>query len=180
MTDSGASSALPSGVALRDGTEADLSAVIRIYDHYILNTVATLYTTPRTPAGMQAWFATFERGSGREFVVAECAGNVIGFAASTYFNPREGYARSVMSSIYLAPDQTGRGIGPPLYRALLERIDAAGCHRTFAWITQPNEPSVSLHLRCGFRSIGTMTEAGHKFGAWRDVMMMERAHPAGR
>lgn len=169
--------ALPTGTTLRNGTEDDLPAIGAIYDHYILNTTTTFYTTPRTLPELRAWAGQFAPGSGREWLVVETVEGIVGFACSAMFNARQAYASSVMSSIYLAPGRTGRGLGGPLYGSLLERVDAAGIHRTFAWITQPNEASVALHGRCGFAAIGTMSQAGRKFDRYWDVLMMQRPGP---
>ena len=37
----------------------------------------------------------------------------------------------------------------------------------------PNDPSVRLHERLGFRKAGHMREAGWKFGRWIDVGFWE-------
>jgi phosphinothricin acetyltransferase len=33
---------------------------------------------------------------------------------------------------------------------------------------------VALHLRCGFRIVGTRERLGQLAGMWRDVLLMER------
>lgn len=49
-----------------------------------------------------------------------------------------------------------------------------GAHRCYALIALPNDASIALHARFGFREMGTMTEAGHKLGRYWDVLWMER------
>ena len=37
-----------------------------------------------------------------------------------------------------------------------------------------NEGSITLHLRCGFRIVGTRERIGRRDGKWRDVLVLER------
>ena len=54
--------------------------------------------------------------------MAEEAGEVVGYAASLR---RPAYAPSVMSSIYLHPEHTGKGIGEKVYTELIENMKLA-------------------------------------------------------
>ena len=53
-----------------------------------------------------------------------------------------------------------------------QRPMSTGC---FACITLPNDASIALHTRFGFREVGRFSEAGFKFGEYRDVLWMEKA-----
>jgi phosphinothricin acetyltransferase len=44
-----------------------------------------------------------------------------------------------------------------------------GYYRAFAGITLPNEASVRLHEKIGFRAIGVYRRVGFKLGGWHDV-----------
>jgi phosphinothricin acetyltransferase len=57
---------------------------------------------------------------------------------------------------------------------MLEAIDAAGVHRALAAIALPNDASVGLHERFGFRFVGRLTEVGWKFDRFWDVAWYER------
>jgi L-amino acid N-acyltransferase YncA len=43
-----------------------------------------------------------------------------------------------------------------------------------AGIFPENVASVQLHLRCGFRVVGTRERLGRLRGRWRDVLLLER------
>ena len=73
------------------------------------------------------------------------------------------------SSIYLAPDMTGQGLGRRLYAALFDALKGEDIHRIFGGITQPNEASVRLHRAFGFEPVGVYREVGRKFGRFWDV-----------
>ena len=77
-------------------------------------------------------------------------------------------------TVYCAPDAAGRGIGTLLYETLFKALECEDLHRAYAGIAQPNEASVRLHARLGFRHIGTYEEVGRKFGRYWDVAWYER------
>jgi L-amino acid N-acyltransferase YncA len=72
-------------------------------------------------------------------------------------------------------------VGHALYEALLRLLELQRFHLAIAAIGLPNEASVLLHERLGFRPVGVFTEVGYKFGRWVDVGMWQRpllANPA--
>lgn len=164
---------------VRPARRDDLEAVADVFNHYVEHTAVTFETQPRTRAMLPDWFAQFGTSGRHQLLVIEGApgddlpGPVAGYAHSVRFNTRAAYYRSVMSSIYLHPDATGRGLGRHLYGALLDRLRGTDVHRAYGWVTQPNEASMALHRSLGFREIGRMSEAGFKFERWWDVCMME-------
>ena len=163
-----------SDIAIRRAEPADLPALLGIYNHYVLHTPITFDIEPRTGRERQEWFGQFA-GSGRyQCFVATQGGNAIGWACSTRFKEREAYATSVETSVYCAPDHTGRGLGRQLYARLFDALQAEDIHRAYGGVTLPNEPSVALHLAMGFRHIGTYQEVGRKFGKFWDVALYER------
>jgi phosphinothricin acetyltransferase len=78
--------------------------------------------------------------------------------------------------VYLSPAAVGRGLGGALYDALLPLVDGAGVHRCLAGIALPNDGSIALHERFGYRHVGTFTEVGFK-QRWIDVAWYERPLP---
>lgn len=154
---------------IREATAEDLPRITEVYDHYVRHSHATF---DLEPGDRTAWFSHY--GTPPHWCLVWSAGGAVqGYATSSPFRPKPGYASTVETSVYLAPDAVGRGIGRALYDDLLARCDAAGVHRCVAGIAQPNEASVALHLACGFRHVGTFTEVGFK-GHWVDVAWYER------
>jgi len=76
--------------------------------------------------------------------------------------------------VYVAPEAQGRGVGQALYAALFSALEGEDVHRAVAGITVPNEPSISLHDRAGFRAVAHFTEQGRKLGRYWDVVWMEK------
>src|SRR5262249_35384962 len=108
-------------------------------------------------------------------LVAEENGLVMGYAGSMRFRPKAAYETTVESTVYLAPEAVGKGIGSRLYEALFRELQGADVHRVVAGYTMPNPATAALHERLGFRVVGVFSEQGRKFGKYWDVCWTERA-----
>jgi phosphinothricin acetyltransferase len=170
LTDSVVRAALP----------ADLPALTEIYNHYVRTSGITFDTTPFTVEERQEWFAHYATSGPHRLLVAADAAGVLGYATSGPFRPKPGYVTSVETSVYLRPDATGRGLGTLLYGALFDAIAPEDLHRAYAGVALPNDASVALHERLGFRQLGIYVEVGRKFGRYWDVAWFERALPFDR
>jgi phosphinothricin acetyltransferase len=162
---------------LRAAEVADLPGVTDIYNHYVRTSGVTFDTTPFTVEARQEWFSHYATTGPHRLLVAVDGDDVVGYATSSPFRPKPGYASSVETSVYLRHDATGRGLGTLLYRALLEALADQDLHRAYAGVALPNDASVALHERLGFREVGTYVEVGRKLGRYWDVRWFERPLP---
>lgn len=154
-------------MVIRAATEHDLPAIKGIYDHEVLTGVATF---DMEPPPLEKWgerLASAE--AGEHLLVAEREGAVVGYAYSTAYRPRLAYARTRETSVYLAPEAVGRGLGRALYADLLDRLRGDGMHVALGVIALPNDASEALHRAFGFERVGVLPEVGHKFGRWIDT-----------
>lgn len=156
-------------ISIRRVEQGDLPALLDIYNHYVLETPITFDVEPRSLAQRQAWLDGFAATGCYQCFVAVKDGAVLGWASSHRYNERAAYDTTVASSIYLAPDATGQGLGRRLYATLFDALAGEDIHRVFGGITLPNEASVRLHLAFGFQQIGIYREVGRKFGRFWDV-----------
>ncbi len=159
---------------IRPARPDDAETIGDIYNHYIRNTHVTFDMEAEPLDYWERWMHQFDETGPYRLLVAD-RGQVDGFASSTRFKDRGGYDQTVMTSVYLRPVATGEGLGGKLYSALFDALATETVHRALAWIALPNDASVSLHKRFGFKETGTMTEVGYKFDQYIDVLMMERA-----
>ncbi len=166
-----------SDIIIRHAEPRDLPALLDIYNHYIVNTPITFDIEPRTLEQRRQWLDLFARAGRHQCFVAARGEAAIGWACSGRFKDRAAYDTSVETSIYLAPDEHGKGLGRRLYAALFEALKGEDVHRAFGGITQPNEASVGLHRAMGFAPVGTYKEVGRKFGRFWDVAWFERPLP---
>jgi phosphinothricin acetyltransferase len=103
------------------------------------------------------------------WLVAERDGRIVGYAYASKWKGRCAYRYSVESSVYVDAEHTGQGIGTALYDALLARLRSGKTHVVIGGIALPNEGSVALHERFGFRKVAHFNEVGFKFDRWIDV-----------
>ena len=155
--------------AVRPAVPADLPGILDVYNLHVEGGTATFDLEPVTVDDRRSWFGRFSTDGPHRLLVADIAGLIAGFAASTPFRDREGYRHTVETTVYVHPEHQGAGLGIRLMMELIAAIDRAGVHRAVAAISLPNEPSIRLHERLGYRPVGTMSEVGRKFDRWIDV-----------
>jgi phosphinothricin acetyltransferase len=152
---------------IRPVTTADAAGICAIYNHYVLETTITFEEAAVTPAEMEARIRdTLES---LPWLVWEDPAGVRGFAYASKWKGRCAYQHSAEVTVYLDPQSTGRGLGSRLYEALLMDLGQRSFHAVIGGIALPNEASIALHQRLGFRKVAHFEQVGWKFGQWIDV-----------
>jgi phosphinothricin acetyltransferase len=112
--------------------------------------------------------------SGLPFLVVESGGEVVGYAHASPWKGRCAYRFSVEVSAYIQDAVVGRGFGSALYHELCPMLADKGCHALIGGIALPNDASIRLHEKFGFRQVARFPEVGFKFGRWVDVGYWQR------
>lgn len=159
---------------VRPAEAEDLPRIVDIYNHYVATTAITFDVEPFDVRGRRPWFSQFQRTGRYRLFVAERAGDVFAYAGTTPFRPKRAYETTVEVTIYVAPEATGQGIGGELFTVLWTALDGEDLRSAIAGITLPNDPSIALHERFGFRLTGVMHEVGRKLGRYWDVAFYEK------
>lgn len=160
-------------VSLRVATRSDAPALRDIYRPFVESTPVSFETVVPSVDEFAARIA--KSLAGWQWLVAERAGQCVGYAYGSSHRERAAYRWSVEVSAYVHADFHRRGIGGALYRRLFEDLAARGYCNAYAGITLPNEASVALHRSVGFEPIGVFRSVGRKFGRWHDVAWFQRA-----
>ena len=156
---------------LRPATEADLPAIKAIYDVEVLTGISTFATEP---PGLDYWRERLESTDlGDHVLVAVEGDDVVGYAYSGSYRPRAAYAHTRETSVYLASQARGGGVGRALYDELLRLLRADGVRLVVAVIALPNPGSQGLHRACGFERAGVLHDVGRKFDRWIDTELWE-------
>jgi L-amino acid N-acyltransferase YncA len=162
-------------VNVRPAGDADLDQIATIYAHYVQHSVTTFETEPPSVAD---WTLKLDgiRDRNLPFLVAETGGVIGGYCYATPWRPRAAYRHTAEDSVYIAPDQTGRGLGAALLGALLDGCAAdAQIRQVIAVIADSgSDASQRLHAKYGFTQAGRLTAVGHKHGRWIDTILMQR------
>lgn len=160
------------GLVIRPVRPDDAAAIAGIYNHYIRETIITFEEVELGAAEMARRIAATTPAY--PWLAGEVDGALIGYACAGRYQERSAYRFSAASSIYLDHRCCGKGLGRPLYSALLERLGLLGLHTVLGVITVPNPASMALHEKLGFRQVGHAVEVGYKLGRWLDVAYVQR------
>jgi phosphinothricin acetyltransferase len=162
---------------VRPAVVADVPAMMAIYNHYVETSHATFDIEPVSLENRLAWFEHYGETGPFRLLVAERAGQVIGYAGSGKFREKAAYATSVEMTVYVHHEAIGLGVGARMYERLFGLLAAEPIHRAYAGVTLPNAASIGLHHRFGFRDIGTYDEVGFKLGQYWSVQWLEKVMP---
>jgi L-amino acid N-acyltransferase YncA len=154
----------------RDAAADDAAAIARIYNEGIDDRVATFETRHRTADDVVRWFD----GRHPVVVVEDDDGDVIAFAATSTYRPRDCYAGIAEFSVYAARAARGRGAGRMAMEALFTAARDAGFWKLVSRVFVENSASRGLLRALGFREVGIYERHGSLDGIWRDVVIVEK------
>ncbi|MEW9681356.1 N-acetyltransferase family protein [Pseudomonas sp. TE50-2] len=157
---------------IRDALIDDVPGILDIYNDAVANTTAIWNETPVDLANRLAWFEARAQ-QGYPILVAVDDSGVLGYASFGDWRPFEGFRHTVEHSVYIRGGQRGKGLGPVLMEALIERARLCDKHVMVAAIESGNAASIRLHERLGFSITGQMPQVGVKFGRWLDLTFMQ-------
>jgi phosphinothricin acetyltransferase len=157
---------------IRSVTTEDAIQIAAIYEPWVRDSAVSFESEPPGPEEMARRIETVS--SGYPWLVSEDQGVILGYAYATAFRQRSAYRWSVETTVYVHHEHGGRGVGRPLYQALLDLATMWGFANAYAGIALPNPASESLHQSTGFTRIGVFPRAGFKLGEWYDVEWWHR------
>jgi L-amino acid N-acyltransferase YncA len=106
--------------------------------------------------------------------IASIENQVAGWAALSNVSSRCVYWGVAEVSIYIDSHFRGMGVGDMLMKQLIAESENSGIWTLQAGVFPENKASIALHLKNGFRIMGTREKIGKMDQTWRDVTMLER------
>lgn len=156
----------------RPASTSDAERLAQIYNEGIEDRVGTFETRPRTADDVRAWF------DGRHPIIAvEDNSQVVAFASTSTYRPRDCYAGIAEFSVYVAREARGKGAGREAMQALIAACGPAGIWKLVSRIFVENGASRRLMASMGFREVGIYEKHARLDGVWRDVVIVERLIP---
>ncbi|MBS6363622.1 GNAT family N-acetyltransferase [Burkholderia sp.] len=155
----------------RDATEADLPAIVAIYNSTIASRQVTADLAPVSVDSRRDWFAAHGPDS-RPLWVVEEDGRVIAWLSFSDFYGRPAYRHTAEISIYLDEAARGKGLGTRLLEAALAQAPGLGIDTALGFIFGHNTPSLKLFARFGFEPWGNLPRVAVLDGVERDLVIL--------
>jgi len=145
----------------------DVEQLLDIYNYYVKNTIVTFDIEPLT---IEIFKKKVELISNIfPFIVFEENNEILGYAYGSKWRPKPAYNHTVESTVYVKHNTQGKQIGTKLYTELLQELKQQKFHTVIGGLTLPNEASVKLHKKFGFKEVAHFKQVGYKFNTWLDV-----------
>ena len=145
----------------------DIPELLDMYNHYVLHSTATFDIEPMSMAAFTEKLTRIDHDF--PFIVLEENGELLGYAYGSKFRPKPAYNTTVESTVYVKHNTHRKKLGSLLYEDLLKRLKEANFHTVIGVLTLPNEGSVRLHEKFGFKQVAYLKQVGYKFDTWLDV-----------
>lgn len=166
-------------VSLRVATAQDVPALLAIYTPYVETTAISFeYEAPSEAEFTRRMENILQK---YPYLVAEVAGEIVGYAYAGAFKERAAYSWAAESTLYVAKSFHGRGVGRALYTALENILTAQGVLSMNACIAHPekedeylSENSLKFHQRLGFILVGEFHSCGYKFSRRYNMVWVEK------
>ena len=157
---------------IRYAQPSDVGHINGLINYYIKNTNVNLEYNPLTIKEQTIWY---EKHKGiYPIIVAEKDGKFIGFASLSQLFTKRGFLRSAELSIYIKPEQRGKGIGIGLMEKIIEIARNEGIIKNIvSLITSDNDASIKLHKKMGFEETGCYKNVAEKFNEIVDVSIFQ-------
>lgn len=159
-------------IKIRPYQISDAETIVGILNYYILNSTALYDYAVRTTEQQLAVFDERLK-KGFPIIVATIDNTVVGFGYYGDFRLREAYKFTVEHSVYVAPNEHGKGIGKIILQNLIDLARQQKLHTMIAVIDAENESSIHFHEQFGFETVGKIKESGFKFGRWLHSIIMQ-------
>lgn len=164
---------------IRIATKQDAERLVEIYAPYVEKTAVTFeYRVPTIQEFEERMGHVLEK---YPYLVAEQAGEVVGYAYAGTFNERAAYNWAVETTVYVQENFRKMGIGRKLYEALEKLLSMQNILNLNACIAYPEteddyltKNSVQFHEHLGYRFVGEFCKCGYKFGRWYNMVWMEK------
>jgi L-amino acid N-acyltransferase YncA len=145
----------------------DAKAICNIYNHYIINTIITFEEKEVTEEEIKNRILKVTKYF--PWLVYEEEGIVVGYIYTDKWKERSAYRYSVELGIYIDSKYVGKGIGSKLMKEILNLLRTKSILSIIYGVSLPNEASIALCEKFGFKKIGQFEDVGFKFDKWIDV-----------
>jgi phosphinothricin acetyltransferase len=158
---------------VRDAVEADLPAIVNIYNATMPTRMVTAELEPTTVEARLPWFREHSPNQ-HPFWLMECDGTVTGWLSFSAFIPRCAYRGTAEISVYVDETFRRQGVARRLLEKAIAQAPLLGITALVGLIFGHNEPSLKLFERHGFERWGLLPRIARLDSVERDLIIMGR------
>lgn len=160
-------------MTLRPMRETDLDAIRAFWNPMIRDTLVTFGSEEKSASAIRDWLAARDAADFGSFT-ALIDDHPVGFASYCQFRAGSGYVGCLEHTIILAKAAHGRGLGRRLMQAIEDHARAAGHRAMIGAVSGGNPDGRAFHDKVGYDLVGTLPQAGWKFGRAWDLWLMQK------
>ncbi len=158
-------------ILIRAATDADLPAIVAIYNESIPGGWSTADTKPVTVAERTEWFRRFEPKR-RPIWVAEIDNRVVAVTyLSSFYGGRPAYDATAEISVYIAASHQRRGIGRQLKEFVISECPRLGITTLLSMHFDHNQATQRINQSLGFQQMGHLAEIAIVQGEKRGLII---------
>jgi L-amino acid N-acyltransferase YncA len=158
---------------IRDALEADLPAIVEIYNEAIRGRISTAQLEAVSVEERLPWFRQHS-AKDHPLWVAEIDGQIAGWFSFHPFIKRAAYRGTAEISVYVRERFRRRSVGRALMEKAIQHSSELKLSALVGYIFEHNEPSVRLFARMGFERWGLLPRVAQVDGVERGVVIMGR------
>ena len=158
---------------IRDAVEADLPAIIEIYNEAIRGRISTAQLEEVSVDQRLPWFHEHSATT-HPLWVAEIDGQIAGWFSFHSYVERAAYRATAEISVYVSGQFRRRGVGQALLQKAVADSPSLQISTLIGCIHAHNESSVRLFQRSEFERWGFLPRVTRIDGVDRDVVIMGR------
>lgn len=158
-------------MTLRNAVEADLPAIVAIYNSIIPGRMVTADLEPVTVASRLPWLQAHDPAK-RPIWVAEENNEILAWLSFDTFFPRAAYDGTIMIALYVAEKHRRAGLGKQLLTRALTHAPTLGVHTVLGYIFAHNEPSLRLFAAFGFERWAHLPRVAKLDDTERDLVIL--------
>jgi L-amino acid N-acyltransferase YncA len=158
---------------IRDATEADLPAIVEIFNATIPSHMVSATSEPVSIEERLPWFREHSPDH-HPLWVMDADRQIAGWLSLQSFLPRCAYAGTAEVSVYVDEKFRRCGIGKTLLDEAINRASDLEISGMIGHIFSHNEPSLRLFAKAGFERWGLLPRVARLDGIERDLVIVGR------
>jgi phosphinothricin acetyltransferase len=158
---------------IRDALEADLPAIVAIYNAATATRISTALFEPVSVEERLPWFHQHSPGC-FPLWVAEIDGHIAGWLSFHEFIRRPAYRGTAEISIYVHEGFRRRGIGRELLSRAIRDAGRLNLRALVGYVLGHNQASLALFEQAGFQPWGRLPRVARFENAERDLVIVGR------